>query len=113
MFHGTLNILTLLISFYFSVKRKNKVSFLKKAILTSVVHRTICSTKKEMMLWTLGCSPGEGIEIDRGVPRNFLNCASFGKGKENAVYRRQRYCALQPKLAGTKLSRWPFMDEFK
>ena len=57
------------------------------------------------MLWTLGRSPGEGIEIDRGAPRIFSNSASVGKGKENAVYRFQRYSALQSKLEGTKLPR--------
>jgi len=48
-------------------------------------------TKEEMMLWTLGRSPGEGIEIHRGAPKIFSNCAAAGKVTENAVYRLQRY----------------------
>ena len=48
-------------------------------------------TKEEMMLWTFGRSPGEGIEIHRGAPEIFSNCAAAGKVLENAVYRLQRY----------------------
>ena len=48
-------------------------------------------TKEEMMLWTHGRSPGEGIERHRGAPEIFSNCAAAGKVLENAVYRLQRY----------------------
>ncbi len=48
-------------------------------------------TKEEMMLWTLGRSPGEGFEIHRGTFESFSNCAVAGKVLENAVYRLQRY----------------------
>jgi hypothetical protein len=43
-----------------------------------------------MMLWTLGRSPREGIEIHRGAPKNFSNSTAAGKVTENAVYRLQR-----------------------
>ena len=43
------------------------------------------------MLWTLGRSLREGIEIHRCAPKVFSNCASSGKTTGNAVYRLQRY----------------------
>ena len=48
-------------------------------------------TKEEMILWTLGCSRKEGIEIHRSAPKNFSNGAPVRKVTENAVYRLQRY----------------------
>ena len=48
-------------------------------------------TKEEMMLWTLGRSLGEKVEIHRDAPKIFPNSACAGKATENAVYRLQRY----------------------
>jgi hypothetical protein len=48
-------------------------------------------TKEEMILWTLGRSRKEGIEIHRSAPKIFSNGASVRKVTENAVYRLQRY----------------------
>jgi hypothetical protein len=48
-------------------------------------------TKEEMMLWTLGRSLGEGVEIHNDAPKVFSNSASEGKVTENAAYRLQRY----------------------
>lgn len=48
-------------------------------------------TKEEMVLWTLGRSPGEGAELHRDASKIFSNSAVAGKDAENAVYRLQRY----------------------
>src|SRR5210317_2099408 len=41
-------------------------------------------TKEEMMLWTLGRSLGEGVEIHNDAPKVFSNSAPEGKVSENA-----------------------------
>jgi len=88
MFHGTFYNSTLLFPFLLPVKRNNEAPFLKNHLNFNHAPFTLF-TKEEMMLWTLGRCPGQGIEIDRGVSRMLSNSASNGIGKENAVYRFQ------------------------
>ena len=48
-------------------------------------------TKEEMVLWTLGRSPGAGAELHRDASKIFSNGAVAEKDAENAVYRLQRH----------------------